>query len=274
MLATPASGYAAAMAAEIERKFLLGEPPDWLQDCASVPIEQGYVALAEETEVRLRKAGERRLLTVKRGQGEVREEVEIPLGEDQFDALWPLTARRQLAKTRFLVALEEGLEAEVDVFEGDLKGLAVAEVEFESERQSGDFEAPRWLGEEITGDPRYANRELALRGLGMLGPPQDGNSKDMSSAVHSKSYRLKEKERADEGSGALLLAGPSKRWRSSRAPTEIDLRPRSTAPARISRSCGRPCAWSARSWARSSSRPKTSATGTPAGSWRAAATPR
>ena len=60
--------------------------------------------------------------------------------------------------------LGDGLEAEVDVFEGDLAGLVTAEVEFGSERQSRDFQPPAWLGKEVTGDRRYANQSLALEG--------------------------------------------------------------------------------------------------------------
>ena len=149
---------------EIERKFMLDKLPDWLQDCSSTPIEQGYLAIDEEVEVRLRRIGERRLLTAKRGHGEVREEVEVGLGEHQFDALWPLTDSQRLRKTRYLVPLD-GLKAEVDVFEGELEGLVTAEVEFDSAAQSRDFQPPPWLGDEVTGDSRYANQSLALHGV-------------------------------------------------------------------------------------------------------------
>jgi CYTH domain-containing protein len=153
------------MATEIERKFLLDAPPDWLQDCASVRIEQGYLVIAEACEVRLRKADDRRLLTAKRGHGEVREEAEVDLAADRFDPLWPLTAGQRLQKTRYQVPLEEGLEAEIDVYQGGLEGLITAEVEFGSPAESRDFTPPSWLGEEITGDDRYANQTLVLDGI-------------------------------------------------------------------------------------------------------------
>jgi CYTH domain-containing protein len=150
---------------EIERKFILDKAPDWLRECSSAPIEQGYLAIDEGSEVRLRRLGDQRLLTAKRGHGEVREEVEIGLDEEQFDALWPLTDSRRLRKTRHLVPIDDGLDAEVDVFEGELEGLVTAEVEFDSAEQSRNFQAPPWLGEEVTGDDRYANQSLALHGL-------------------------------------------------------------------------------------------------------------
>ena len=45
-----------------------------------------------------------------------------------------------------------------------LEGLVVAEVEFPSEDEAGDFEPPAWIGEEVTGDERYLNETLATRG--------------------------------------------------------------------------------------------------------------
>jgi adenylate cyclase len=156
--------YRQRVAEEIERKFLLTEEPDWLRSCSATQIEQGYLAIAEEVEVRVRRAGSARFLTVKRGKGEVREEVEIALDEGQYAALWPLTESRRFSKTRRLVPLDDGLSAEVDVFEGDLEGLLVAEVEFDSVQQSRRFEPPHWMAEEVTGDDRYAGQSLALKG--------------------------------------------------------------------------------------------------------------
>ncbi len=53
---------------------------------------------------------------------------------------------------------------ELDVFGGALEGLLIAEVEFESEAESQDFEPPDWLSDEITGDHRYMGQRLALNG--------------------------------------------------------------------------------------------------------------
>jgi adenylate cyclase len=152
------------MASEIERKFLLDEMPGIAEGSESVEIEQGYVAIDERTEVRVRRAGEESLLTVKGGHGEVRDEVEIDLGEKQFEALWPLTEGRRLKKTRYLIPLEGELEVELDVFEGGLTGLMVAEIEFADEKQSHGFEPPDWLGGEVTGDERYTGQRLAVDG--------------------------------------------------------------------------------------------------------------
>lgn len=52
---------------------------------------------------------------------------------------------------------------EVDVFQGPLAGLVIAEVELKHELQA--FTPPSWLGREITGDKRYSNESLAKFGL-------------------------------------------------------------------------------------------------------------
>lgn len=43
------------MSSEIERKFLLPEGPAWLSESKAVRIEQGYLAIEEEIEIRLRR---------------------------------------------------------------------------------------------------------------------------------------------------------------------------------------------------------------------------
>jgi adenylate cyclase len=152
------------MSLEIERKFLLREEPGWLDEFPSVRISQGYVAIVEgETEVRLRETDDGTVLTVKRGSGEVRREEEVELAADQFRALWPLTDGLRVAKRRYTVPRED-LTIEVDVFEGPLRGIVMAEVEFDSEEASEAFRPPDWLGDEVTGDGRYANESLAIRG--------------------------------------------------------------------------------------------------------------
>jgi adenylate cyclase len=152
------------MALEVERKFRLPGPPPGLGENPRTAIAQGYLVVGEEVEVRLRAADDHRLLTVKRGHGEVREEVEVQVSAEQFDALWPLTESCRLEKTRFVVPLDE-LKVEVDVFEGVLDGLVLAEIEFSSKEDSRRFQPPDWLGEEVTGDDRYANQELARSGI-------------------------------------------------------------------------------------------------------------
>jgi CYTH domain-containing protein len=158
---------------EIERKFLVDDIPPGLDDHRSRCISQGYLAIDESVEVRLRRVGDERLLTAKKGSGETREEVEVPLDANVFDELWKLTESRRVAKRRFLLPLQEGHRAEVDFYGGVLEGLVVAEVEFSSEEESHRFRPPAWLGRELTGDHRYSNQELAQHGRPPDGPTGD-----------------------------------------------------------------------------------------------------
>jgi adenylate cyclase len=147
---------------EVERKFLVPDPPD-LDGTESDEIEQGYLATGADGEVRLRRKGEKLLLTAKRGSGISRDEAEVELERDAFERLWPLTEGRRLHKRRHLLPHGD-LEIELDVYAGDLDGLIVAEIEFGSEDEAHAFEPPGWIGEEVTGDERYLNESLATRG--------------------------------------------------------------------------------------------------------------
>jgi adenylate cyclase len=147
---------------EVERKFLVSEPPD-LDEGSAEEIEQGYLAIGDEEEVRLRRKEEKLTLTAKRGSGLTRDEAEVDLGREDFDRLWPLTEGKRLHKRRYVIP-DGDLTIEVDVYGGDLEGLVVAEIEFQSEEAARAFEPPGWLGEEVTGDHRYLNETLATHG--------------------------------------------------------------------------------------------------------------
>ena len=148
---------------EIERKFLVDRVPDEAE--APRRIDQGYLAITEDgTEVRVRRWPGGQVLTVKHGSGEVRTEVELELDEEQYSELWPLTEGARVRKCRWVVPLGE-LQVELDLFEGELEGLRVAEVEFPDMDAANSFEPPDWFGAEVTEDHRYANESLATRGL-------------------------------------------------------------------------------------------------------------
>lgn len=149
---------------EIERKFLLGGLPSALAFARRRAILQGYLAIDGDTEVRIRRTPAGSTLTIKHGGGEVRVEEELVLGERQADALWELTEGRRLQKARRIMRVG-GLDVEVDEYAGALDGLVVAEVEFIDEASSRAFDPPAWFGRELTGDPAYANRNLAMFGL-------------------------------------------------------------------------------------------------------------
>ncbi len=149
---------------EIERKFLVNEMPGNLEKYPSNYISQGYLESADdETEVRIRRIGDRFFKTVKSGEGLERNEVETEINRDTFDRQWPLTEGMRVEKRRYEIPYSEHV-IELDVYSGALEGLIVAEVEFESVEDSVRFTPPLWFGREITDDVRYRNRSLALYG--------------------------------------------------------------------------------------------------------------
>jgi len=151
---------------ELERKFLVGERPNDLERYRSSRIIQGYLVVgADDSEVRVRRRGERSFLTVKRGSGLIRREEEIEITRVQFDRLWPLTEGRRVEKTRYELPQPSGLVIELDVYEGALAGLLTAEVEFQTAAGAQRFAPPAWFGPDVTNDDAYKNRRLAIDGL-------------------------------------------------------------------------------------------------------------
>jgi adenylate cyclase len=63
-----------------------------------------------------------------------------------------------ISKVRHIVPIG-GFNWEIDVFDGENAGLVVAEIELD--RADRTFERPDWLGEEVTGDRRFYNADLA-----------------------------------------------------------------------------------------------------------------
>ena len=146
------------MAKEIERKFLLvGD--DWRELAKGTHYRQGYLNSAKERTVRVRTIDDKGVLTIKgitTGATRVEYEYEIP-HSDCTEMLDDLAEKPIIEKARYKIEFG-GFVWEVDEFFGVNKGLVVAEIELESEDQA--FEKPSWVGEEVTGDPRYYNSSL------------------------------------------------------------------------------------------------------------------
>ena len=145
---------------EVERKWLVEAPPK-LSRRKGVGIVQGYIAVsAEGTEVRLRRIGKKFFQTVKSGAGLARGEIEVELSRKQFTSLWRATLGRRLEKVRYTLSYGRQ-KIEVDVYKKRLAGLVVAEVEFNSRKESAAFSPPDWFGKEVTEDEDYKNVNLA-----------------------------------------------------------------------------------------------------------------
>jgi CYTH domain-containing protein len=150
---------------EIERKFRVDveDVPPPGERGEGTRLRQAYVAVDGDVEVRVRDKGGTHLLTVKGGRGIERSEVEIEIDAASFDELWRLAPDRRIDKVRHEVPVD-GHTAELDLYAGELEGLAVVEVEFDSRQVADGFVPPPWFGEEVTGDPRWSNAALAADG--------------------------------------------------------------------------------------------------------------
>ena len=146
------------MAKEIERKFLvIGNK--WRELANGTHYRQGYLNSIKERTVRIRTINDKAYLTVKGptvGVTRMEFEYEIPYN-DCVEMLDNLAEKPIIEKTRYKIKADD-LVWEIDEFFGVNEGLIVAEVELQSEEQK--FEKPEWIGEEISGDPRYFNSNL------------------------------------------------------------------------------------------------------------------
>lgn len=144
---------------EIERKFLPVQLPEDLNKFEMHRIEQGY--LNTDPVIRIRRADDDYYLTYKSRGLLAREEYNLPLNAESYRHLKPKADGRVIEKCRYLIPLDDRLTVELDVFEGDLAPLILAEVEFESEEEANAFIPPEWLGKDVTYDTRYHNSTMS-----------------------------------------------------------------------------------------------------------------
>jgi CYTH domain-containing protein len=148
------------MQIETERKFLVLDDGFKTQAVESHRIRQGYIAHDMGRSVRVRILDDKGILTVKGpfiGVGS-RPEWEKEISLKEAEELFQICKPGSIDKTRWIVPAGER-KFEVDEFHGENEGLVMAEIELESQDEA--FESPSWLGEEVTGDPRFYNGYLA-----------------------------------------------------------------------------------------------------------------
>lgn len=153
------------MALEIERKFLV-TGDGWRTGARIRTIIQAYLTPPGPTSVRVRIQDGVATLTIKgESRGAVRDEFEYPVPLEDAEAMLALCPRPPLAKKRHEI-WHAGKLWQVDVFEGALAGLVMAEVELT--RADEPVALPSWVGREVTDDGRYRNSSLIASGLSGL----------------------------------------------------------------------------------------------------------
>ena len=158
------------MAVEIERKYLL--LPLRIEhflnmlkiNFEKIDIIQSYVTRNEKTG-RVRQYNDKYYLTIKKGEGLVREEYEEEITADIYNNILKSSDdTKTIRKTRYLVDINQ-VVYEFDEFKDNLVGLVFLEVEFESEAKSKEFNMyekfKKIVVKEVTQDRRYDNVNIA-----------------------------------------------------------------------------------------------------------------
>ena len=147
---------------EIERKFLVKELPQDLEQYPCRHIRQVYVSA--DPVIRARQKDEDYILTVK-GEGFLqREEFELPLTREQFKRLAAKAEGQSIEKDRYCIPFGN-YTIELDLFAPPFAPLTLAEVEFESVEEANAFLPPNWFGEEVTGEHEYTNAAMSQKRL-------------------------------------------------------------------------------------------------------------
>jgi len=146
---------------EIERKFLVKQLPLKIEE--TIHIKQYYISNNKEMVQRLRIFnGEEAIISFKEKTSKISKyefEYHIPL-KDANKMIEIMTDIPSINKKRHILNIK-GIKWEIDEFLDQNKGLIIAEVELNNEKQIVDI--PDWIDIEVSHDDRYYNYNLALK---------------------------------------------------------------------------------------------------------------
>lgn len=137
---------------ELEKTYLVRNLPAGLEKCASEKLSDCYLPLTSaHPKLRLRQRGGRYEITKKEpvaGDASEQEETTIELTAEEY-AAFATVAGKRLCKRRYCYPCGD-ITAEIDVFEGDLRGLVMADFEFTGVQEKAAFTPPDWCLCEVT----------------------------------------------------------------------------------------------------------------------------
>lgn len=151
------------MAKEIEMKFLVANDK-WkkMPLLKKVDIEQGYLVKSRAQTIRVRVTNDAAFLTVKGAlKNLTRDEFEYEIPHADGVELLRMCATPHVRKTRHYLRDDKNQIWEIDIFKGINRGLTMAEIELEDEKQAKTLVLPEWIGTDVSHDRRYTNAYLA-----------------------------------------------------------------------------------------------------------------
>ena len=146
---------------EIERKFLVAQLPDNLDNYNCRHIEQGY--LSTKPVVRVRRDNDDYYLTYKGSGMMAREEYNLPLTKDSYEHLIKKADGNIITKKRYEIPDGNGYTIELDIFEGAFNGTVIAEVEFNTIEEADNYIMPEFFTEDVTNNPEYHNSNMSKK---------------------------------------------------------------------------------------------------------------
>lgn len=151
--------YICIMGKEIEHKYIVKDSSYIELSQESYRIRQGYLSRVPERTVRIRTLDLRGFITVKgKNHGDIREEYEYEIPYEDALSMLYICEGTVIDKTRYIV-IWDGHKWEIDEFHNSsLTGLITAEIELKSSEE--DYSLPPFVGENVTGDPKYYNSNL------------------------------------------------------------------------------------------------------------------
>lgn len=153
---------------EIEKKWLIDKNNIKydLSEAKVYEIEQTYINFSPEIRVR-RVNNSQYSFTLKKNMSEdgmVRDEIDFLITEEEYNELVAKKVGNTIYKTRYKI-LKDNQIITIDIFKGELEGLAYMEIEFANTEEANSFSTPEWVIKDVTDDIRYKNASLAQYGI-------------------------------------------------------------------------------------------------------------
>jgi adenylate cyclase len=174
---------------EIERKWLIDKytalnlyQRNDLYEFGMEAIRQFYTLIEQDKEIRYRITRDlasqhdyfTATVTTKLGSGMCREENEFVIPFETYSQKMKDIVGNEITKFRHLYQLRidentdisMGLDCYTDsISKVEIEWYFIAEIEFPTIKEANSFVAPSWFGKEVTDDPDYKSKNLALNGL-------------------------------------------------------------------------------------------------------------